>query len=88
VPAASVRSLRRDDDLAAFRSGHKDLDRFLVRHAARNHFDLKLARAYVAADGARIVGYVTITGGALRGVELPAGAAGAQRGRGEAVEPA
>ena len=24
-------------------------------------------------DGARIVGYVTITGGALRGVELPAG---------------
>jgi len=32
-------------------------------------FELKLARTYVAAHGARIVGYVTITGGALRGVD-------------------
>jgi predicted N-acetyltransferase YhbS len=72
VPAANVRSLRREDDPSSFRSGHKDLDRFLVRHATRNHFDLKLARTYVVAEGARILGYVTLTGGALRGVELPA----------------
>ena len=73
MPAASVRSLRRDDDLAAFQSGQKDLDRFLARYAVRNHFDLKLARTYVAGEDTRILGYVTITGGALRGVELPAG---------------
>ncbi len=68
-----VRPLRRQDDLSSFRSGHKDLDRFLARHAARNHFELKLARTFVVVDGTRVIGYVTITGGALRGVELPAG---------------
>ncbi len=41
------------------------------QYAARNHFDLKLARTYVAIADARVRGYVTLTGGALRGVELP-----------------
>ena len=71
MPTVDVRALQRDDDLASFRSGHKDLDRFLLKYAGRNHFDLKLARTYVAIADARVRGYVTLTGGALRGVELP-----------------
>jgi hypothetical protein len=71
VPTVDVRSLHRDDDLASFRSGHKDLDRFLVKYAARNHFDLKLARTYVAIADARVRGYVTLTLGILKRKKKP-----------------
>jgi predicted N-acetyltransferase YhbS len=71
--ASVVRPLSRDDDLSSFRCGDKDLDRWLRAHAIPNHFELKLARAYVAqVDGAGpIVGYVALTGGAFKAVELP-----------------
>jgi predicted N-acetyltransferase YhbS len=69
---ASIRALEPDDDLGGFESGNEDLDRFLRRYAAKNRFQLHVGVTYVAVEGRRILGFVTIAPGSLQADRLPA----------------
>jgi predicted N-acetyltransferase YhbS len=60
-----IRALRDTDDRAAFRSGDVDLDRFFTRYAGQNQFRHHLGVTYVAPDGERIIGYVTVAASTL-----------------------
>jgi len=55
-----IRALRPDDDRASFESGDDDLDRYFHRFAGQNQFRHQIGTTYVAVDGSRILGYVTI----------------------------
>lgn len=62
-----IRALLPTDDRAAFRSGDEALDRFFHRYAGQNQFRHHLGVTYVAVEGARLLGFVTV---APRHVEI------------------
>lgn len=67
----SIRALRRQDDKSRFESGDADLDRFLRKFAGQNQFSHHIGVTYVALEDERIVGFATISPGALRRDDIP-----------------
>ena len=55
-----IRALRPDDDRSAFRSGDESLDLFFHRYAGQNQFRHHVGVTYVAAEGGRVLGFVTV----------------------------
>lgn len=68
----SIRRLERTDDRSGFRSGNLDLDRFFQRYAGQNQFRHHLGTTYVAEDGDRLVGFVTVTPSQIEAKRIPA----------------
>lgn len=60
-----VRRLEPRDDRTGFRSGNIDLDRFFQRYAGQNQFRHHIGTTYVAVQGDRIVGFVTVSSGEM-----------------------
>jgi GNAT superfamily N-acetyltransferase len=60
-----VRRLEPRDDRTEFRSGNIDLDRFFQRYAGQNQFRHHIGTTYVAVQGDRIVGFVTVSSGEM-----------------------
>ena len=60
-----VRKLEPRDDRSEFRSGNIDLDRFFQRYAGQNQFRYHIGTTYVAVQGDRIVGFVTVSSGEM-----------------------
>jgi GNAT superfamily N-acetyltransferase len=60
-----VRRLEPRDDRSEFRSGNIDLDRFFQRYAGQNQFRHHIGTTYVAVQGDRIVGFVTVSSGEM-----------------------
>lgn len=60
-----VRRLEPQDDRTEFRSGNIDLDRFFQRYAGQNQFRHHIGTTYVAVQGDRIVGFVTVSSGEM-----------------------
>jgi GNAT superfamily N-acetyltransferase len=69
---ASIRALEPDDDVRGFESGNEDLDRFLRRYAAKNQYQLHVGVTYVAVEGRRLLGFVTIAPASLQADSIPA----------------
>lgn len=67
-----VRRLSPKDDRAPFRSGNDDLDRFLHRFAGQNQFRHHIGVTYVAVEGQRILGFVTVAPAHLEVDAMPA----------------
>jgi ribosomal protein S18 acetylase RimI-like enzyme len=59
-----------EHDLDGFHCGDERLDGWLVRHARASH-KADIARTYLALDGARVAGYVSLTTGSVRPEEAP-----------------
>lgn len=70
---AEIRALRRSDDRQAFRSGDEALDLFFHRYAGQNQFRHHVGTTYVAVEGERILGFVTVSPGSLDAGDLPSG---------------
>jgi GNAT superfamily N-acetyltransferase len=68
-----IRALQRSDDRQAFRSGEEALDLFFHRYAGQNQFRHHIGTTYVAVDGKRILGFVTVSPGSLDAADLPSG---------------
>jgi predicted N-acetyltransferase YhbS len=66
-----IRALRPSDDRSAFQSGDEALDRFFRRYAGQNQFRHYLGVTYVAADGDRVIGFVTVAPRHIDIEELP-----------------
>src|SRR5262245_41196285 len=62
-----IRPLRETDDRTSFRSGDPDLDRFFIKYAGQNQFRHHIGTTYVAMDGGRIQGFVTVAPGNVEG---------------------
>lgn len=60
-----VRRLEPGDDRSDFRSGSIDLDRFFQRYAGQNQFRHHIGTSYVAVQGGRLAGFVTVSSGAM-----------------------
>lgn len=60
-----VRRLEPRDDRTEFRSGNIDLDRFFQRYAGRNQFRHHIGTTYVAVQGERLIGFVTVSSGEM-----------------------
>ena len=60
-----VRRLEPRDDRTEFRSGNIDLDRFFQRYAGQNQFRHHIGTTYVAVQGDRSVGFVTVSSGEM-----------------------
>ena len=60
-----VRRLEPRDDRTEFRSGNIDLDRFFQRYAGQNQFRHHIGTTYVAVQGDRILGFVTVSSGEM-----------------------
>lgn len=67
-----IRRLSPDDDRSAFRSGNVELDRFFLRFAGQNQFRHHIGTTYVAAEGPRILGYLTVAAAEVEIAGLPA----------------
>ncbi len=67
----SIRSLAAADDRSSFRSGNEDLDRFFRKYAALNQFVHHLGTTYVAVEGGRIVGFVTVAPATVQREDFP-----------------
>lgn len=65
-------ALAETHDLELFQSGNESLDQWLKRRARANQIS-GASRTYVAADGARVVGYYCLSSGGLDLVEAPGG---------------
>ena len=68
-----IRALRRSDDRQAFRSGDEALDLYFHRYAGQNQFRHHIGATYVAIDGERILGFVTVAPSSLDAADLPSG---------------
>ena len=68
-----IRSLRQEDDRSAFRSGDEALDLFFHRYAGQNQFRHHIGVTYVAVEGTRLVGFVTVSAASVSAEELPTG---------------
>lgn len=68
-----IRSLREEDDRRAFRSGDEALDLFFHRYAGQNQFRHHIGVTYVAVEGDRILGFVTVSPATLDAEDLPDG---------------
>jgi predicted N-acetyltransferase YhbS len=66
-----IRPLRHSDDRARFCSGDADLDRYLHRYAGQNQFLHHVGATYVAIQDDRVVGYATVSPGAIAIDDLP-----------------
>lgn len=66
-----IRALLPEDDRAAFRCGVEPLDRYLHQYAGQAQFRNHTGVTYVAVDGARLLGYATVTGAQLDADALP-----------------
>jgi GNAT superfamily N-acetyltransferase len=66
-----IRALHEGDDRSQFRSGDPDLDRFLHRFAGQNQFKHYLGVTYLALEGGRVLGYVTVAPGEIEIDGLP-----------------
>lgn len=66
----AVRLLETRDDRSSFRSGNADLDRFFHRYAGQNPFRHHLGTTWIAVEGERIVGFVTVSPGEIRASAL------------------
>ena len=60
-----VRRLEPRDDRTEFRSGNIDLDRFFQRYAGQNQFRHHIGTTYIAVQGDRLVGFVTVSSGEM-----------------------
>ena len=60
-----VRRLEPRDDRTEFRSGNIDLDRFFQRYAGQNQFRHHIGTTYIAVQGNRTVGFVTVSSGEM-----------------------
>lgn len=60
-----IRRLEPRDDRSEFRSGNIDLDRFFQRFAGQNQFRHHIGSTYVAFQGDRIFGFVTVCSGEM-----------------------
>jgi predicted N-acetyltransferase YhbS len=69
--AIEVRPLRATDDRNSFQSGNEDLDLFFRRYAGQNQFRHHIGVTYVAAEGATILGFVTVAVGHIEIEKLP-----------------
>ena len=67
-----VRPLARSDDRSGFSCGNIELDRFFQRYAGQNQFRHHIGTTYVAVDGDRILGFVTVSPGELTADTLAA----------------
>ena len=67
-----IRALRESDDQSAFHSGEPDLDRFLRKYAGKNQFRHHIGATYVAVEGDKVAGYVTVAPGHIEIEDLPA----------------
>lgn len=65
-----VRPLARSDNRASFCCGDIELDRFFQRYAGQNQFRHHIGSTYVAVDGERILGFVTVSPGELTGATV------------------
>lgn len=68
-----IRGLQRSDDRQAFRSGDEALDLYFHRYAGQNQFRHHIGATYVAVEGERILGFVTVSPGSLDAADHPAG---------------
>lgn len=68
-----IRALQPSDSRQAFRSGDEALDLFFHRYAGQNQFRHHIGTTYVAVDGERILGFVTVSPGSLDVDDLPSG---------------
>lgn len=69
--ALAVRRLRPDDDRSTFESGDADLDRFFRRFAGQNQFKHYIGTTYVAEEGSKILGFLTVSPAQIEILELP-----------------
>ena len=72
----AIRRLLAGDDTSPFRCGDPEYDVFLQRYAGQNQERLFVGTTYVALDGLRVVGYVTVAGGQLDRDDIPCQAQG------------
>ena len=68
--AVRIRRLEARDDRSDFRSGNIDLDRFFQRYAGQNQFRHHIGMTYVAVQGERITGFVTVSSGEMVAQQL------------------
>ena len=66
-----VRRLEPRDDRTGFHSGSIDLDRYFQRYAGQNQFRHHIGTTYIAAQGDRIAGFVTVSSGEIVAEKLP-----------------
>ena len=66
-----IRPLRTDDDRSTFTCGDDDLNCFFRKYAGQNQFRLHIGTTYVAVEGNRILGFVTIAATSLSVERLP-----------------
>jgi GNAT superfamily N-acetyltransferase len=69
----AIRPLQPADDRRAFRSGDDALDLYFHRYAGQNQFRHHVGVSYVAVEGERILGFVTVSPGSLDAEDLPSG---------------
>lgn len=65
-----VRPLARSDDRSDFGCGDIELDRFFQRYAGQSQFRHHIGNTYVAVDGERILGFVTVSPGEITGATV------------------
>jgi len=61
MPDTVVRPLSRADDRSGFSCGNIEPDRFFRRYAGQNQFRHHIGTTYIAVDGERILGFVTVS---------------------------
>ena len=61
------------DDRQAFSSGDEAFDFYFHRYAGQNQFRHHIGTTYVAVDGDRILGFLTVSPGSLDAADLPSG---------------
>ncbi len=66
-----IRALRGSDNRSSFRSGDPDLDGFFQEYAGQNQFRHHIGATYVAVEGNRVAGYVTVSPGQIEIEDLP-----------------
>ena len=66
-----IRRLLPSDDTSLFACGDEEYDLFLRRYAGQNQERLFVGTTYVACDGLRVAGYVTVAVGQLEREGLP-----------------
>ena len=71
--AVEIRLLERTDDRQAFRSGDEPLDLYFHKYAGQNQFRHHIGVSYVAVEGRRILGFVTVSPASLDAGDLPSG---------------
>ncbi len=68
-----IRPLERTDDRQAFHSGDEALDLYFHKYAGQNQFRHHVGVTYVAVEGGRVLGFVTVSPGSLDAGDLPSG---------------